>query len=94
MVDDEREGTALEGKDKRGGKKIENKIRAGVGGSSKEDKFVEVDNCVVPGTLQEHIRLLGRRDFGISLPSWPTARGCCFLSSEAAGSEELVRLLK
>lgn len=32
------------------------------------DKFIEVDNCIVPGTLQEHIRLLGRRDFGISLP--------------------------
>lgn len=50
---------------------------------AKEDKFIEVDNCIVPGTLQEHIRLLGRRDFGISLPfrSWPDARGCCFLSS-------------
>ena len=36
--------------------------------SSKEDKFIEVDNCIVPETLQEHIRLLGRRDFGISLP--------------------------
>ena len=38
------------------------------GKSSKEDKFIEVDNCIVPETLQEHIRLLGRLDFGISLP--------------------------
>lgn len=35
--------------------------------SSQRDKFIEVDNCIVPGTVQEHIRLLGRRDFGISL---------------------------
>jgi hypothetical protein len=37
--------------------------------SSQRDKFIEVDNCISPGTLLEHIRLLERRDFGISLPS-------------------------
>jgi len=37
--------------------------------SSQRDKFIEVDNCISPGTLQEHIRLLEERDFGISLPS-------------------------
>lgn len=49
--------------------KIEATVRKNEADESQKDKFIEVDNCIVPGTLQEHIRLLEGRDFGISLLS-------------------------
>lgn len=64
------------------------------GKSSKEDKFIEVDNCIVPETLAGTHPIIGKTGFRHFFTVWPDARGCCFLSSGAAGSEESLRLLK